>query len=73
MELLAGMVSSPDARVFADEGLTPEDIDMFGGYRVTDEFIRFIAGFAGWDTILDGKFDAAVAELLRKEDDSNAA
>lgn len=73
MELLAGMVSQPDARVFADEGLTPEDIDMFGGYRVTDEFIKFIAGLTSWDIILDGKFDAVMAEFLRKEADSSAA
>lgn len=72
MELLAGMVSEPDVRVFADEELTPEDIDMFGGYRVTDEFIKFIAGFTSWDTILDGKFDAVMAEFLRKEDSSAA-
>lgn len=73
MELLAGMVSDPTARVFADGEFVQEEIDMFSGYRVTDEFIRFIAGFDGWETILDGKFDAAVAEFLRKEEYSGAA
>ena len=73
MELLAGMVSEPNTRVFAGEELTPEDLDMFGGYRVTDEFIKYIAGLTSWDTILDGKFDAAVAEFLEKEENSSAA
>lgn len=73
MEILAEMVSEPNSRVFADEELAPEDLDMFGGYRVTDEFIKYIAGFSSWDTIIDGKFDAAVAEFLEKEADSSAA
>lgn len=70
---LAAKATETDSRVYSDEELTEEDIAMLGGYRVTDEFIRYIANLTDWNSLLNGKFETVVAELLHSDKNSSAA
>lgn len=72
IETLSELTNDSDSRVFSDEEITEEDMALFGGYIVTDNFIKYLANLKDWNMILGGQFDKVVAELFEKEN-SNAA
>lgn len=66
------LTNDENSRVYSDEEITEEDKALFGGYKVTDNFIKYLANLTDWNMLLKGEFDKVVAELLSKEN-SNVA
>lgn len=54
-----------DAKVYSDETEIPEEFE--NTYVIELEFIRFLCSLDNWDDLAGGKFEAAMAKIMREE------
>lgn len=66
LEKLAKKANYDDAPVYSDEDIDEDDIDSFGGYRITDEFIKYLASLDRW-SFAKGRFDESVGRLMMRQ------
>lgn len=66
LEKLAKKTNYDDEPVYSDEEIEQEDIQQFGGYRITDEFIKYLASLDRW-TFASGRFDEAVGRAMMRK------
>lgn len=56
-----GHVNDKDSRVFAEEGVTEEDLKSLATVRVYSAFYQYLASLPSWEVLADGRFDRAMA------------
>jgi hypothetical protein len=53
-----------NSSVFAEGDIDPNDVKLMGTYKVTDEFIVWLARQENWRSFAKGRFDDEMARLL---------
>ncbi|NUQ96223.1 MAG: type IV secretory system conjugative DNA transfer family protein [Streptomyces sp.] len=56
-----GHVNDKDSRVFAEEGVTEEDLKSLATVKVHSGFYQYLASLPSWEVLADGRFDRAMA------------
>lgn len=62
-----GQISADDARVFAEDDVTEEDLRSLATVKVHAAFYQFLASLPTWEHLADGAFDRAMATEMVSE------
>src|SRR5699024_766477 len=65
---IGSLASDPDSRVFAEEEISEEDLQMLATVKVHAAFYQYLAELETWEVLGDGEFDRAMAVEMRAGD-----
>lgn len=63
-----GRINDEDARVFAEQDVTEEDLKSLATVKVHAAFYSYLASLPTWEVLADGAFDRAMAVEMKAKD-----
>lgn len=65
-----GDIEDEEARVFAEQDITEEDLQSLMSVKIHSAFYQFLASLDTWEHLADGQFDRAMAIEMRLDETS---